>query len=115
MKLAVLFGFYLAGTSLMAAENYPRADLLVEPSELAKSAGKFIILDARDRTKYEQGHIPSARWVDHATWAKSFQDGQDTEAWSKRIAGLGIEADSKVVIYDDDWSKEAARIWWILR
>jgi thiosulfate/3-mercaptopyruvate sulfurtransferase len=99
----------------MAAENYPRADLLVEPAELAKAAGQFVILDARDHAKYDQGHIPGARWVDHATWAKSFQDGQDTDAWSKRIAGLGINADSKVAIYDDDWSKEAARIWWIFR
>ena len=115
MKLAVLLGVYITGTSLMAAENYPRADLLVEPTELTKAAGQFVILDARDRAKYDQGHIPGARWVDHATWAKSFQDGQDTEAWSKKIAGLGISADSKVVIYDDNWSKEAARIWWILR
>ena len=27
----------------------------------------------------------------------------------------GIDNNSKVVIYDDDWNKEAARIWWILK
>jgi thiosulfate/3-mercaptopyruvate sulfurtransferase len=115
MKLAVFWGLSFVGTSLMAAENYARPDLLIQPTELATVAGQFVILDARDHVKYEQGHIPAARWVDHATWAKSFQDGQDTESWSKRIAGLGIDADSKVVVYDDDWSKEAARIWSILR
>ena len=99
----------------MAAETYPRTDLLVEPTELASANSQFVILDARDRAKYDQGHIPNARWVDHATWAKSFQDGKDAEGWSKKIADLGIASDSKVVIYDDDWNKEAARIWWILK
>ena len=115
MRLALVVGFLFWGTSLMAAESYPRTDLLIEPSELAKDLRQFVILDARDRGKYEQGHVPNARWVDHATWAKSFQDGKDRNGWTKRIADLGIDNNSKVVIYDDDWNKEAARIWWILK
>jgi thiosulfate/3-mercaptopyruvate sulfurtransferase len=115
MKLALLLTLSLLGTSLMAAETYSRTDLLVEPTELASANSQFVILDARDRAKYDQGHLPSARWVDHATWAKSFQDGKDAEGWSKKIAHLGIASDTKVVIYDDDWNKEAARIWWILK
>jgi thiosulfate/3-mercaptopyruvate sulfurtransferase len=99
------------------ADQYPQPNLLVEPAELAKPevAGGFVILDARVRAKYDYGHIPNARWVDHATWAKAFQDGKDPEGWSKKIADLGVAQDSKVVIYDDDGSKEAARIWWILK
>lgn len=115
MKLAFILSFSLLGTSLMGAGTYSRTELLVEPSNLAKAGSQCVILDARDRAKYELGHIPNARWVDHATWAKSFQDGKDAEGWSKKIAGLGIDGKSKVVIYDDDWNKEAARIWWILK
>jgi thiosulfate/3-mercaptopyruvate sulfurtransferase len=115
MKLALLLTAFLWGTSLMAAETYPRTDLLIEPTELASANPQFVILDARDRAKYDQGHIPTARWVDHATWAKAFQDGKDAEGWSKKIADLGIASDSKIVVYDDDWNKEAARIWWILK
>ena len=115
MKLALFLTVLLVGSSLMAAESYPRTDLLVEPTELSSGKSQFVVLDARDHAKYGQGHIPGARWVDHATWAKAFQDGKDAEGWSKKISDLGIAVDSKVVVYDDDWNKEAARIWWILK
>lgn len=97
--------------------TYPQANLLVEATDLAKPdvAKQFVILDARDRTKYDQSHIPNAIWVDHAAWSKSFGNGDDTKAWSQRIAALGIDRTSKVVVYDDSMSKDAARIWWILR
>ena len=115
MKLAFSISLCLMGTSLMAAENYPRADLLVEPADLAKTNTQLVILDAREKAKYDQGHLPNARWVDHATWAKAFEDGKDTAGWAKKIAELGIDGNSKIVVYDDDSNKEAARIWWILR
>ncbi|VTT96780.1 3-mercaptopyruvate sulfurtransferase : Marine sediment metagenome DNA, contig: S01H1_S18985 (Fragment) OS=marine sediment metagenome GN=S01H1_52237 PE=4 SV=1: Rhodanese: Rhodanese [Gemmataceae bacterium] len=99
------------------AGEYPRPDLLVEPAALAgPDAPKgFVILDARTRAKYEAGHVPGARWVDHAEWAAGFGDGRDAAAWSERIGGLGLTADSRVVVYDDNQSKDAARIWWVLR
>jgi thiosulfate/3-mercaptopyruvate sulfurtransferase len=105
-------------TPFAAAEDgYPRPELLIEPSLLLKpeEAKRFVILDARDRAKYSEGHIPGARWVDHAEWAKTFGDGKDAEAWGKRIGSLGISIDSRVVVYDDNYSKDSARIWWILR
>ncbi|MGL4423761.1 MAG: sulfurtransferase [Gemmataceae bacterium] len=107
----------LACAWVTRAEDYPRADLLVEPAVLAKpeSLKGFVILDARTKAKYEAGHVPVARWVDHADWAKVFGDGQDAAGWSKRIGGLGLTADSKVVVYDDNQAKDAARVWWILR
>jgi thiosulfate/3-mercaptopyruvate sulfurtransferase len=97
----------------MAADNYPRTDLLVEPAQLGKTDSQFVILDARDRAKYDQGHIPNAHWVDHATWTKSFEDGKDAAGWSRKFSELGIADHSKIIVYDDDWNKEAARIWWI--
>src|SRR4029079_19577545 len=33
----------------------------------------------------------------------------------KRIGMLGIAADAKVIVYDDASSRDAARVWWILR
>jgi thiosulfate/3-mercaptopyruvate sulfurtransferase len=98
-------------------DAYPRPELLVEPSQLAEPgvAQRFAILDARGRPDYEQGHVPNARWVDHAAWAKAFGQGQDAEGWSKRIGGLGVGPDSRVVVYDANFNKDAARIWWVLR
>lgn len=113
----------LAATVLLAsacgsrAGDYPRPNLLVEPAALAKpeTFKGFVVLDARTKAKYEAGHVPEARWVDHADWAKSFGNGQDTAAWSKRVGNLGLTADSRVVVYDDNQAKDAARVWWILR
>lgn len=118
MRGLVTLSAILAGAATtVGGESYPRPELLVEPATLAKpeTAGRFVVLDARAKAKYAQGHVPGARWVDHAAWAKAFGDGQDADGWSKRIGTLGIGSDTKVVVYDDSQSKDAARIWWILR
>ena len=99
------------------AHDYPRPELLLEPAELAKPeiAGQFIVLDARGRKAFDENRLPGARWVDAAAWAKAFGAGGNAEAWSSRIGGLGVGRGSKVVVYDANCSKDAARVWWILR
>ena len=96
---------------------YPRADLLVEASQLAQPqfASGFVILDARPRAKFERGHISNAHWVDHNAWATAFGHGGDAPGWSQRIGALGLGATTKVIVYDDMFSRDAARIWWVLR
>lgn len=121
LRLIVISLAGIAGTLLpttgRGADNYPRADLIVEPAALAKAEerDRFVILDARDRKAFDSGHVPTARWVDHSTWASAFGDGRDAVAWSDRIGALGIDSKSRVVVYDDNRSKDSARIWWILR
>lgn len=106
-----------SGVSGTLAADYARPTMLVEPATLLAedASSETIILDARSLEKYEAGHVPSARWVNHSEWAKTFGEGSDTQAWSKRIGQLGIQADSTVVVYDDNFAKDAARIWWILK
>ncbi len=118
----LLFGLATAALlvsniSFAAETAYPRADLLVEPAELAAAGDNatWVVLDARDAAAFRQGHVPGARWVDHAQWSKAFAEGQDAAEWSQRIGALGIAQDSRVVVYDASQSKDAARIWWILR
>ena len=114
--LAIVIVACSLGISHADDAKYPRAELLIEPVELAKSVAKdTIILDARAEAKYKVGHIPEARWVDHGQWAKAFGQGTDAKNWGARIGGLGINADSHVVVYDDNSTKDSARIWWILR
>ena len=119
MKRVTLLLVVLAAVPRLGAaeKGYARPHLLIEPAELAKPdvARLVVILDARARKKYDAGHIPGARWVSFAEWTKAFQDGKDRDAWSKRVAALGITLDAKVVVYDDAANKEAARIWWVLR
>jgi thiosulfate/3-mercaptopyruvate sulfurtransferase len=115
MKLAFAIAVTFACSATGA--DYPRPELLIEPEALAKihEAKNVVVLDARAKAKFAAAHIPAALWVDHAEWAKSFGDGRDAAGWSKRIGELGITAESKVIVYDDAQSKDAARIWWMLR
>lgn len=109
---------WVAGTTALADDQpYPRPDLLIETAELAKAEvrGRYVILDAREAAKFEKERVPGARWVDHAAWAKSFRGGEDAAGWGKRIGALGIDAETKVVVYDDVLARDAARIWWVLR
>lgn len=93
--------------------DYAKPELLVEPEALQPS--EFVVLDARPRGQYDAGHVPGALWIDAAEWAKGFDQGQDVEGWQRRVGALGLEPDSKIVIYDDNLTKDAARMWWILR
>jgi thiosulfate/3-mercaptopyruvate sulfurtransferase len=115
--LAIVTSLALVGTALGQEKSYPRPELLMEPAQLARPevTKDYTILDARKHAKFTQGHIPGARWVDHDEWAKAFGHGKDADAWSKRIGTLGIAADARVIVYDDNYAKDAARIWWILR
>jgi thiosulfate/3-mercaptopyruvate sulfurtransferase len=99
------------------AKSYPRPELLVEPAELAKWANeaKVRVLDARSKEQYAKGHVPGAAWVDHDDWSRAFAKSQDFDEWSKRLDKIGIDPGTRVVVYDDNLSKDAARIWWILR
>src|SRR5205823_10859590 len=73
-------------------DRYPRADLLLEPSELVKPdvAKEFRILDARPKSDYRTSHIPNAVWVDHDAWSKTFAQGQDVKQWQQLLGRLGI-------------------------
>ncbi|HVJ81333.1 MAG TPA: sulfurtransferase [Planctomycetia bacterium] len=114
---AALFGVMLGAAIASPIEGYPQSQLLVAPEDLAaiKASPRPVVLDARPQAKYLAGHVPGARRVDAEAWAKSFKQGEDVKGWSDRIGELAITADSRVIIYDDNQSKDSARIWWILR
>jgi thiosulfate/3-mercaptopyruvate sulfurtransferase len=112
--------FLAFALSLPAAETksaYPRPELLMEVADLAKAgaAGRYLIFDARAKAAYREGHVPSAVWIDQATWNRTFQEGKDRDDWAKRISELGIDDKKPIVIYANAKSVDAARIWWILR
>jgi len=96
--------------------EYVRPELLAEPDELLERQEQdgWIVLDARAREDYDAAHVPGALWVDHDEWSEALND-HDAADWSRKIGNLGIEEDSVVVVYDDNWSRDSARIWWILR
>ena len=109
--------FALNATIVAADDSYPRPEFLIEAAALSQPevAKEFVILDVRSQKDYDEGHLPKAQRVEAAAWSKAFADGDDADGWGKRIGDLGIGDASKVVVYDNASSKDAARIWWILR
>jgi thiosulfate/3-mercaptopyruvate sulfurtransferase len=102
--------------TLAAAAGYARPELLIEPVTLSrpKVAATLVILDARPEAAYRVGHIPDARHVDPKVWELGF-DPQATVAWQEILQNLGLTPKSKVVVYDANRNKDAARVWWILK
>ncbi len=105
-------------------------DILISTGWLAEELGKpdLRIIDAslflpgtpRDpRAEFEAAHIPGAAYMDLPTLA----DPDDPtpgmlppdDLMTARVRALGIDADSRVVVYDNSPVHSAARGWWMLR
>ncbi|MDT8758957.1 sulfurtransferase [Sphingomonas psychrotolerans] len=107
-------------------------DGLVTTAWLAEQLGAddLVVLDATytstlpgsakqdPRTEYAEGHIPGALLLDLDTLV----DGGDPlpsmlpprDRFEARMAELGINADSRVVLYDNSPHHTSARAWWVL-
>jgi len=104
-----------------APKEFARAAALIDTKTLAdklkKNTPGLVLIDARARDLYEDGHIATARSVVSDT----FQDPQSApyflvsrEAVQKTCLETGIHADSDVVIYDGGDGRLAARVWFTL-
>jgi thiosulfate/3-mercaptopyruvate sulfurtransferase len=106
----------LLAAVLLLPADYPRPELLVEAADLAREPPASVrVLDCRGKGAYSEGHVPGAVWLHVLDWMRTFGEGEDREAWAKKVGALGIDVDTKVVLYDDSRAKDAARAWWILR
>ncbi len=97
---------------------------LIEAEEFArrlsdKEAGRLILLDVREPSVYEQGHVAGAIRVDPTVWKDetlAAETGLDHQAlWHGRIGSLGVTGRDPVVIYDDGRMTEAARVWFVFQ
>jgi thiosulfate/3-mercaptopyruvate sulfurtransferase len=98
------------------------ASRLDDPS-LAVVDSRFKLDDLSwGRREYEAAHVPGAVFVDleHELSApdkgvKGRHPLPDPDAFSGVLSGLGIDADTQVVVYDQDLGMYASRFWWMLR
>lgn len=105
-------------------------DILVSTEWLAAELGKpdLRIVDAslflpgtpRDpRTEFEAAHIPGAAFLDLPTLADPDDPRPgmlpDDALMTRRCQQLGINADSRVIVYDNSPTHSAARGWWMMR
>ncbi|MFO0697399.1 MAG: sulfurtransferase [Polyangiales bacterium] len=102
---------------------------LCSPTELRERLGILVLLDARTgadaRASYEAAHLPGARFLDLETeLAGPHPDASEggrhplpePSAFARRLAGMGVGAESDVVVYDTQGgANAAARAWWMIR
>ncbi|MEZ4554217.1 MAG: sulfurtransferase [Dehalococcoidia bacterium] len=94
-------------------------DLLVSTEWLAANldgAGRdFVLIDAGEAVAYRRAHIPGAVGVSHP-YLKARDDRghvMPPAEFEELAASLGVSNDTPVVIYDDNASLHAARVWWV--
>jgi thiosulfate/3-mercaptopyruvate sulfurtransferase len=87
-------------------------------STVAEDDGGFH--NVSGRADYDRGHIPSAGFAD---LKRELADGNSPiefavptpEQFCAAMGALGVGDDSRVVLYDANYSAWAARVWWMLR
>jgi thiosulfate/3-mercaptopyruvate sulfurtransferase len=88
--------------------------VMVEPDE------KGGVLMVNGRANFEAGHIPSAGFADLMGDLSDADSPLEfampsPEQFVAAMAELGVSDDSRVVLYDANYSVWAARVWWMLR
>lgn len=89
---------------------------LGSPALRILNASKHLPDERRDpRAEHAAGHIPGARFMDLDAFGGGAKPIPSAEEAGRLIGALGIDADTRVVIYDDSPLHSAARGWWLLR
>ncbi|GAC1656902.1 MAG: sulfurtransferase [Gemmatimonadaceae bacterium] len=86
----------------------------------ASASPAVTILDARDRSAYDRGHVPGAlriAWKDYRDgWGRTGKLSPDLAELAAKLGALGIDDARPVVVYGDaheGWGEEG-RIAWML-
>lgn len=116
--------FMMAGNVFAENEGYKgysRGNALITVGELKRLIDtkdpKLVVLAAENSVEYRLGHIPGSYQIDRPAIEAppEMQNGVsgnliDPAGFTKLIQSLGINSDSKIVIYDSKY--DATRLWW---
>lgn len=111
-KIQILFLILSIGIISLNAKS-----LRIESSELVNNLNEYKILDTRNHDLYKKGHIKGAlNFPIDLTYDNKQKDGKLTNPIKMQeiIRKLGLEANSKIVIYDDGTFFDATRLFWAL-
>lgn len=120
LRIGTLLIALLAFGALARAEKYANAGLLVETDELERILNdpKVRVLDARPPNEYQPDHLPGAVNLPAAATDDLAANQQGlplpVERAAELFGGAGIDADSRVVVYDDHGHRLAARVFYVL-
>ncbi|TAK74890.1 MAG: sulfurtransferase [Dehalococcoidia bacterium] len=98
---------------------YTGSELLVSTEWLASRIGQpdFALVDAGEPLAYQRAHIPGAVGVPHP-YLKGRENPllvMPPAEFEALARSWGISDDSPVIVYDDNASLHAARVWWVFR
>ncbi len=113
LSISLLF-FLIAINHLLFAQPQP---LRISPEILKQQLNHFIILDARSKDLYNQGHIKGAiNFPINLTYRNNKINGNISQPidTQKNFRMRGLKKDSEVIVYDDGALSDAARLFWVL-
>lgn len=116
MMFMVLF-FVASLSTAQAADESLRITSQALETAIKNNASDYILLDTRPESLYKQGHIKGAQNFPIAwTYQNKQINGKITtpSRMQKILRKLGIDTDSKVIVYDDGSLVDAARLFWAL-
>jgi thiosulfate/3-mercaptopyruvate sulfurtransferase len=120
--LLLLLASLVLGIAVLLAQGggYRNAQLLIETGELAGilSNADVRVLDVRPAEEYRQGHLPGAMNVP-APATDDLQANREgfplPPEWAQRLFRMaGVNASSRVVVYDSQGYRFAARVFYVL-
>ena len=75
-----------------------------------------LLIDCGEPVAYRRAHIPGAVSISHQPYLKGERDARlvmNAEQFQRHARSLGVSNDTPVVLYDDNASLHAARVWWV--
>ena len=125
--LLLLFLFILGcQQSKQIEKSHKNNILLVKPTPLIEAElleiemenKEVLLIDFRKKEAYEKGHLPNAIHIWRTDIESTVFPYKGMMASKEEIEHLfskkGIKATHKLIIYDDQGSCNAARLWWVL-
>ena len=95
-----------------------QSPILVSTEWLADNleSSEFVLIDAGEFVAYRRAHIPGAIGLPHPYLkGRGSKLVMGSDQFEDLASSWGLSNDQPVVIYDDNASLHAARMWWVLR
>jgi thiosulfate/3-mercaptopyruvate sulfurtransferase len=107
-------------TTEWLSQHLSDPDLVVLDCTVRVEPGEDGVRIVSGRATYDGGHIPSAGFADLLGDLSESDNphrfaAPTPEQFCAAMGALGVGDDTKVVLYDDNHSVWAARVWWMLR
>ena len=98
----------------------PKLPFIISAQTLfeSRNTNDLLIVDLRDKSSYDEGHIPGAVWLDYQSLLGKrppvLGDLPSDQQLSQVLRKIGLDDTKHVIAYDEDAGAAAARLLWTL-